>query len=411
MKGNGITEKAYEFVYQLLNDKLPDYYYFHNHVHTEAVAENAREIGKKAGLSDEDVEAVTLAALFHDTGYTVSNDTHEDESIKIAREFLSANAYPEDRIELVVSCIEATKYPHKPKSLIEGVICDSDLSHLASDDYTLKSDLLRMEWETIQGKNYSEFDWLKTNIDFFTHQKYFTKFAVKNFEPKKVKNLIALQKRLRKELEKEGDYKKKKAKLDFEKEKLEQKKKDSKKADRGVETMFRNTIRTHVEFSGLADNKANIMISINTLIIGGIVTILLRKLDSNPHLITPTFMLLTTSLLCIIFAILAARPKISEGKFTKQDIMERKTNLLFFGNFFNMELKDFTWGMKEMMNDKDYLYGSMIKDLYFLGQAVGRKYKYINICFNIFMYGIILSTIAYIIAVLSVPDTNLNLFE
>lgn len=175
--------------------------------------------------------------------------------------------------------------------------------------------------------------------------------------------------------------------------------------------MFRNTVRTHVEFSGLADGKANIMISINTLIIGAIVTVLIRKLDVNPQLIIPTFMLLVVSLVCIIFAVLVTRPKITTGRFTKDDIQKKRTNLLFFGNFYNMDLKDFEWGMNEMMNDKEFLYGSMIKDFYFLGQVLGRKYRYLRICYTIFMFGLIASVIAYIIAFMITPLQSMNLFD
>ena len=157
----------------------------------------------------------------------------------------------------------------------------------------------------------------------------------------------------------------------------------------------------------MADNKANIMISINTLIIGGIVTILMRKLDSNPHLIIPTFLLLTVSLVCIILAIRVTRPSLTEGKFTKEDIKQKKTNLLFFGNFYNMGLEDFSWGMKEMMNDRDYLYGSMIKDFYFLGQVLGKKYRYLRVCYTIFLIGLILSVIAFAIVYIFYPFTEL----
>jgi hypothetical protein len=65
-----------------------------------------------------------------------------------------------------------------------------------------------------------------------------------------------------------------------------------------------------------------------------------------------------------------------------------------------MDLKNFQWGMLEMMNDKDYLYGNMIKDFYYLGQVLGKKYKYLRVCYNIFMYGLIISIIAFAIAVL-----------
>ena len=128
--------------------------------------------------------------------------------------------------------------------------------------------------------------------------------------------------------------------------------------------MFRNVIRTHVEFSMMADNKANIMISINTLILTAIVAILARKLDTNPHLIIPTILLTVVSLSTLIFATFVTRPKITDGTFTVDDIKNKRTNLLFFGNFFKMKLDEFTWGMKEMMNDREFLYCNMIMYFY-----------------------------------------------
>ncbi|RZM23387.1 MAG: phosphohydrolase, partial [Pedobacter sp.] len=75
-----------------------------------------------------------------------------------------------------------------------------------------------------------------------------------------------------------------------------------------------------------------------------------------------------------------------------------KTNLLFFGNFYKMQLEEYQWAMNEMMKDNDYLYNSMIKDLYFLGLVLHRKYKLLRITYNIFMFGIIVSVIAFVIA-------------
>jgi hypothetical protein len=67
--------------------------------------------------------------------------------------------------------------------------------------------------------------------------------------------------------------------------------------------------------------------------------------------------------------------------------------------------------MNEMMYDKEYLYGSMIKDFYFLGQVLGKKYRYLRICYTIFMYGLIISVIAYAVAFIMNPGTNLNLLD
>ena len=75
-------------------------------------------------------------------------------------------------------------------------------------------------------------------------------------------------------------------------------------------------------------------------------------------------------------------------------------NLLFFGNYYNMRLDDFHWGMMEMIKDKDFLYTSMTKDLYFLGVVLAKKYKYLSYCYTVFMYGIIGALVAFAIAFL-----------
>ena len=126
----------------------------------------------------------------------------------------------------------------------------------------------------------------------------------------------------------------------------------------------------------------------------------MRKLENNPHLIIPTFALTLVCLVTIVIAILATRPNVSSGKFTTQDIMEKKTNLLFFGNFHGMAINDYLWGMKEMMKDADYLYGSMIKDIYYLGIVLGKKYKLLRLCYTIFMFGIVISVMLFVLAVL-----------
>jgi carbon starvation protein CstA len=94
----------------------------------------------------------------------------------------------------------------------------------------------------------------------------------------------------------------------------------------------------------------------------------------------------------------ATRPKISEGKFTLEDVKEKKTNLLFFGNFYKATYEQYNVAMRSMMRDTDYLYGSLIKDIYYLGKVLGRKYKLIRLAYNIFMIGIIISVFAFAIA-------------
>jgi len=173
-----------------------------------------------------------------------------------------------------------------------------------------------------------------------------------------------------------------------------------------VETMFRTTSTNHIRLSSMADSKAHIMISVNSIIISVILGVLFRRLEDYPNLIIPAFIFLLTGVLTIIFSVLATRPNINIGKFTKADIDSKKTNLLFFGNFHKMSLEEYSWGMTEMMKDNDYVYGSMIQDIYHLGVVLGKKYRQLRIAYNIFMFGLIISVLAFLIAALFFPVKN-----
>jgi predicted metal-dependent HD superfamily phosphohydrolase len=392
-----------EYASGIISEKLPKGIVYHNLDHTKEVVTTAEEIGKNSGLSSDDMEMLLIAAWFHDSGITETYNNHEEKSAQIAREFLAMNKYPDEKINTVSNLIIVTKIPQNPKNLLEEIICDADISHIGRKGFNTRSQLLRAEWETLQNKKITDFEWLKSNIEFVAGNKFRTRYAKQNFEKQRLKNLDKLQKKLRKEvtemppaINEESNF--------TETDKIRK----DKGGERGVETMFRNVIRTHVEFSGMADNKANIMISVNTLVLTAIIAILARKLDANPHLIIPTALITLVSLTTLVIATIVTRPKITSGTFTKEDIEKKKANLLFFGNFYNMDLKNFEWGMRELINDKDYLYGSMIKDFYYLGQVLGHKYKYLRICYNIFMYGLIISVIAFAVAVFIHPETDLG---
>jgi len=382
---------------------------YHNMTHTTEVVQAVIEISKAMHVSDEDKADLQIAAWFHDLGYKDKCDGHEDISAEYAKKFLKAQGYKDSQIEKIGSLIKATRIPHNPKNELEEIMCDADLHHLGTSDFEEKGMLLRNELAQKVKMVFTDEEWIERSINFFNQHKYFTPFAKSRFQTQKNINLLKLEKKLKK-------IKKKKSSTEIVKDenKMEiqnegEKKKIEKGAGRTIETMFRNTMRTHVSFSSMADTKANIMISVNTLILTIIVSIMIRKLDTNPQLIIPTAMLTLTSLVTLVYAILVTRPKVTSGRFTTQEIKEKKVNLLFFGNFFNMSLKDFTWGMQELIADKDYLYSSMITDFYYLGQVLGAKYKKLRICYTFFMYGVIISVIAFAIAFILYPDgTNLG---
>ncbi|MBS1517542.1 MAG: HD domain-containing protein [Bacteroidetes bacterium] len=409
--GKSITEDAADFVFDLFKNKLQSIYVYHNLDHTEEVVEAIKKIGIKTGLNEEDLEIVTLAGWFHDTGFIERSENHEDISIEIARKFLTERNYNPDNISLIIGCINATRFPQAPTNILEEIICDADLFHIGSKNYFSKSDLLRLEWEKSSGKFYNEIEWLKINIDFLTAHKFFTKYAKKSCGDNKSELIVKLQKKYRDKIEEEEKKKIKEIKLDIQKQKLDSKTDPENNFENSIEDILRDVIRNHAGFSTAADSNANVMISINSLISVGLIIVLLLKLDSSPQLLIPVFLLLTVCLVCIVLGVLVTKPVITSGVFTKDELKNKKVNLLFWGNFFKMELKDLQSGIDEMKNDRDFLYKNMVKDFYFLGQVLSVKYRFLRICYSVFTFGLIISLIAFTLAYLTLPDGLINFFQ
>ncbi|ALR29079.1 phosphohydrolase [Chryseobacterium sp. IHB B 17019] len=385
-----ILQKAKDYVEILFKDKLSSVYFYHNFIHTTYTVNKAEEIMKNTSVSKEDQEKVLLALWFHDAGYTESAENHEEKGVGIMKNFLQKENYPESYIDDVTKLILATKITYEPQNLLEKIVKDADCSHFASHDYNDISDALRKEWELTNVRCFSNDEWNAGNLDMLKNKhKFYTDFAKEYWQPLKEKNI----KKIEKKLEKEEDKK----------ESSENKKEKESKSDRSVDTLFRVTLNNHTRLSDIADSKANILLSVNAIIISVCLSVLVPKLDTpkNSHLIIPTFLLLFSSVLTIIFAILSTKPNVTKTKFTNQDVADRKVNLLFFGNFNRMIFDDYSYAMKDLIKDREYIYDSMVKDLYYLGKVLDRKYRLLSVTYKIFMAGIIISVLSFGYAFLS----------
>lgn len=376
---------------------------FHNFKHTEEVVKAVEEIGQNSQLNREELEAAIIAGWLHDIGYADGADGHEQKAADRAKDLLSSWEAPPKLINDVTEAILSTKVPQNPVSLIAKVLCDADLYHLSSDKCEKESARLRAEWEALGVKTLSDDEWVATNLAFMEAHKYHTPYGETVLQPRKEEHI----KKIREKYLPEG-HSKEVDQLQAEVVKLRSKleKQKLKKPDRGIETMFRTTSHNHLMLSQMADTKANILITINSIILSVVLSVLMRKLEENPRLVLPTIILVTVCLATTVFAILATRPNLSSGKFTRDDIRDKKINLLFFGNFHGMSVDDYEWSVKEMMKDADYLYGSLIKDIYYLGIVLGKKYKFLRIAYNIFMFGFVVSVLFFIFAVVTTPKAN-----
>ena len=392
-----ILKISEDYVKNLFKDRLSSDYTYHNLEHTVQVVDKIKILAKEENISPEDTENLLLAGWFHDLGYVDNADNHEEESRKIASDFLKQHQFPEERIAKIGELILATDKFYKPKNHLEEVIKDADLYHLASDDYFRICENLRQEIKEVHHQKFSKQQWSELNIVFFSKHQFYTKYAKENWQPIKEKNvdkILSNIQNLKEEKKKKASEKSDKALLNKKKlEKLES-------PERGIETMFRVTLNNHTKLSQIADSKANILLSVNAIIISVALSTLIPKLDApnNSHLIVPTFIMIISSIACIILAIMSTRPKVSSGTFTRKEIEEKKVNLLFFGNFYKMPMEEYIWAMKEMMKDRQYLYDTMIKDLYYLGVVLNRKYTLLRLTYTVFTIGIIASVVAFVVA-------------
>lgn len=160
--------------------------------------------------------------------------------------------------------------------------------------------------------------------------------------------------------------------------------------EKGVETLFRLLSKNQYTLNSMIDRKSNILISINALILSIVLGTVLDQLGTDPHLIYPAILILLTNLVSIAYAVIATRPEKEHGN-------RGTNNLMFYGNFHDMEEEDYVNQISDLMNQGDELYKTIAKDTFYLGKTINRKFKLLRSSFTIFLIGIIISVIAFLL--------------
>lgn len=405
MKFQHLLEEIKQYVLTYFESHHDPELIYHNARHTKDVVAAATRIANHYQLNDEDFFVVIAAAWFHDTGYFTDRVNHEANSATIATDFLKRINIDSSLIKKVDECIMATKMPQKPVGLLQEILCDADLFHLGTDEFTEKSKTMRKELEIVKHIEIDKQLWRQKNIELLESHHYFTDYAQLLLNDQQEKNLQKLKDK-QESAENEKSVVVKTTESTSSEHQTTGKKPKAERPEKGIETMFRITSGNNQRLSDMADKKAHILITVNSIILSAIISLVLKKLDENSFLAVPSFMLLTVSLLSMIFSILATRPSIPKGTFSQDDIDQKRVNLLFFGNFYKMQLEEYTNGMLKVMNDKDFLYGTLIKDVYSQGVVLGRKYRLLRVAYNIFMFGLVLAVVAFIIS--SIIHNNID---
>lgn len=312
-------------------------------------------------------------------------------SVDIATAFLEDQQADQSLIEEVRRIILATRMDHQPIDELEEIIKDADTSHFGQESYPVTSEFLRQELQLLNIKDYNTEQWRTANIELLTRKhQYYTHYAQVHWQGTKNENLFNLldgQKKAAQKIQQDENKARLKAKYRNE------------NPERGIQTLYRVTMRNHLKLSDIADTKANILLSVNAIIISLALANLIPYMDatSDRHLMIPTLILVLFSVAAIIGSILSTWPNVTRGEFTRKEVENKDVNVLFFGNFHQMPYDQFEWAMNEILKDQTHVYNSLTRDLYYLGKVLNRKYKLLRITYAIFMVGIILSVSAFII--------------
>jgi uncharacterized protein len=171
-----------EFVIDMLKEKLPANYYYHNYEHTLYVLEKVNEIGKYEKCTEYELELLSVAALWHDTGYIHTYKGHEEESCLLAKKYLPAYGYSDSDIARINGMIMATKILQTPTNKLEEILADADLEYLGTADATEIAYLLFKELHSLNPALTAE-AYNTLQINFLNSHHYFTNYCKENKNP------------------------------------------------------------------------------------------------------------------------------------------------------------------------------------------------------------------------------------
>jgi predicted metal-dependent HD superfamily phosphohydrolase len=301
---------------------------YHNADHTKRTVENAAFLSDHYHLSEEDNAIVMAAVWFHDIGYLTIPGDHEEESVRVAEKFLLKKGADTRFIGAVTACIRATKIPQTAVNLNQQIVCDADLFGLGEDDFFENDKLLRKESILLNSRETGKTEWRNNTAGFLERHTYYTGYCRQQLDGKKAQNLAELKQKIQDVETGKPDNTADVPAADaptIRGDGVAKKEGQKERPEKGIETMFRISSGNHQRLSDMADKKAHIMITVNSIIISAVISLVFRKLDSYGFLVAPSFILLSVSLAAMTLSILSTRPSVPHGRFAQHELDEKKS--------------------------------------------------------------------------------------
>lgn len=351
---------------------------------------------RESGLPEALLHPTLVAAYFLPVGYIFDTRNPLPHAIREMRRFFAQHDYAEAERIRAVQCLQTIGRQQTPTREEEKRLHDAWQIARFLDDPEERFALLRLEEDLLGEPLPGKLDWLERQQQQLLDIRLHTHFARQHYEPVRTRYLRQVREKLHKQKNKQIDPQPLTSRPFSNLEKTE--------PVRATQTFFRSNYRNHINLSAIADNKANIMISVNTILLSVLIAFLSYQNigQTKPIILLPVVIFLVTGLASLIFAVLSAKPKITMlNRHSGLTPQERRRNLVFFGNFVALDLEEYEEAMDALFRDSELLYGNMVRDLYHLGKVLEKKYRFLTVSYNIFMVGFIATVLTFLVVLFS----------
>lgn len=407
---NPVVDAAVGFATTIILE-FSDKVAYHDIKFAYSYAKNIRKIGEAVPLSEEDMEIARVAGWMNSASWGDAKKvkakknrpfhlTTAELSKTYAKDFFRQIDYPVEKQARVFEALDRIDTDVESVTDIDKVLFDSMLAEFALGKSRKNMKLLYEEM-LLHNIDISKKSWYDVILDFLENMTFQTEYGQQKYQTDFQNTILQLRKERREFSRREDLILKKELNIsDAELKKLKKHLTSVKgRDDRGIQTMFRITSRNHYTLNQMVDRKANIMITVNSIILSLVIgrVIGVSELQEDIATFLPILILSISGFISVIFAVLAITPANTHGTFAEEEVRNKRGNLLYYGNFHDMHARDYEWGMLQLLNDSNYLYESMIRDLYYLGKTIQRKHRLIRSSLVIFMFGLAASILVSLI--------------
>jgi len=389
----GMLTKAETAVFDLFKTNQDSRLLYHNYEFASNLVESIQEVGRAFDLSASTMEMLCIAGWFYPTGHLIDYNNPTEAAIKNVIQFLREENYPKAKTEKIKDFIRLANTSKVPVNGEQEVFHDAFRALSYGEMFTSKSALLQLEQELFQKTPLPKEQWFTLELQQLLGTKFYTPYGKLTFESALATNILAIKNQLQKLKKKKNLFVEEITPNAF--QNLE-----DKVPNRAIQTFFRTNYRNHINLSAIADNKANIMISVNAILLSVMISLLTYRnvAETKPMILMAISVFFITGLTSLVFAVLSARPKVTTINKQSKDKMINQKNIVFFGNFVHLDLDQYEAAMDAVFRDGELMYGNMVRDLYYLGKVLDKKYRYLSTSYNIFMVGFVATSITLVIA-------------